>query len=87
MIAYRLRGNRTVEFVKDDERASFSGHAYNNNDIIYMLVLDSSRSQAHSLDFVFQNRDIDKCGMQQWTDHSTGFHSTDLQINRICRPM
>lgn len=36
MIAYKIRGNRTVEHLKDDDRVTPSGYSYNNNDLIYV---------------------------------------------------
>ncbi len=36
MIAYKIRGNRTVEHLKDDDRATSTGYSWNNSDIIYV---------------------------------------------------
>jgi hypothetical protein len=38
MIAYKIRGNRTVEHLKDDDRvaSTSSSYSWNNSDIIYM---------------------------------------------------
>lgn len=36
MIAYKIRGNRIVEQLKDDDRAAINGYSFNNNDIIYV---------------------------------------------------
>jgi hypothetical protein len=36
MLAYKIRGNRTVEHLKNDDRATSSNYSWNNNDIIYM---------------------------------------------------
>lgn len=36
MLAYKMRSNRIVEHLKDDDRLSSTGYAWNNNDIIYV---------------------------------------------------
>ncbi len=36
MIAYKIRGNRTVDLLKDDDRATATGYSWNNSDIIYV---------------------------------------------------
>lgn len=36
MMTYKIRGNRSVEHLKDDERATTSGYSFNTSDIIYV---------------------------------------------------
>ncbi|CAF0984223.1 unnamed protein product [Adineta steineri] len=36
MLAYKLRSNRNVEHLKDDDRPTSAGYTWNNNDIIYI---------------------------------------------------
>ncbi len=36
MIAFKIRGNRNVEHLKDDDRAASTSYSWNNSDIIYV---------------------------------------------------
>ncbi|CAF1282003.1 unnamed protein product [Rotaria sordida] len=36
MIAYKIRGNRIVDHLKNDDRLTSTGYSWNNNDIIYV---------------------------------------------------
>lgn len=43
MLAYKIRGNRTVEHLKDDDRATSNNASWNNTDLLYVTeILTSS---------------------------------------------
>ncbi|CAF3371200.1 unnamed protein product [Rotaria sp. Silwood2] len=42
MIAYKIRGNRPVDHLKNDDRLTSTGYSWNNNDIIYVTELLTS---------------------------------------------
>lgn len=38
MLAYKIQGNRSIEFFKDDDRITTNNYSWNNSDITYMYV-------------------------------------------------
>jgi hypothetical protein len=38
MLAYKIQNNRTIEYLKDEERVPNSTYSWNNSDLIYMYI-------------------------------------------------
>ncbi len=36
MLAYKIQGNRTIEYLKDEDQVTNSNYSWNNFDITYM---------------------------------------------------